>query len=105
MAIVRFAGFNEGSLLRRTLVHVVSFVVGSLAVVTLLSFALVSLAKGLLPAHGASSAKGGDDEAAAAAADDGVAAAPVKAGIKPRKARNKGLSASGAPGQAPAVDE
>jgi hypothetical protein len=44
-------GFNQGSLLRRTLLHVASFVLGAFAVISLLSFVCVSVAKGLLPAH------------------------------------------------------
>ena len=91
MAIVRFGGFNEGSLLRRTLIHVITFVVGALAFVTLLSFVLVTVAKGLLPQRGAASAKpDGKGEEVVIATDDGAAAAPVsplKSGIKPRKPR------------------
>ena len=48
MALLRI-GFNEGSLLRRTLVHVGTFVVGSIAFISLVSFVLVSVVKGLLP--------------------------------------------------------
>ena len=48
MALLRVQ-FNEGSLLRRTLVHVGTFVLGSIAFVSLMSFLLVSIAKGLVP--------------------------------------------------------
>jgi hypothetical protein len=41
-------GFNEGSLLRRTLVHVGTFVLGSAAFIAIASFVLVSIAKGLV---------------------------------------------------------
>jgi hypothetical protein len=40
--------FNEGSLLRRTLLHVATFVAGSAAFIGIVSFALVSMAKGLV---------------------------------------------------------
>jgi hypothetical protein len=52
VALLR-VGFNEGSLLRRTLLHVGTFVVGSVAFIGLLSFVLVSVVKGLLPHEGA----------------------------------------------------
>jgi hypothetical protein len=48
MALLRI-GFNEGSLLRRTLLHVGTFVLGSIAFISLMSFLLVSVAKGILP--------------------------------------------------------
>lgn len=51
-------GFNQGSLLRRTVVHVASFVLGAFAVISLLSFVCVSIAKGLLPTR--SEAASGD---------------------------------------------
>ena len=48
VALLRI-GFNEGSLLRRTLLHIGTFVVGSVAFITLVSFVLVSVVRGLLP--------------------------------------------------------
>ena len=48
MALLK-VGFNEGSLLRRTLVHVGTFVAFSVAFIGLVSFVLVSVVKGLLP--------------------------------------------------------
>jgi hypothetical protein len=62
-------GFNEGSLLRRTLLHVGTLVFGSVAFIALTSFALVSIAKGIVSpstpsSEGASEARAaGDDEA------------------------------------------
>jgi hypothetical protein len=41
-------GFNDGSLLRRTLVHMGTFVLGSMAFIGLVSFVLVSIAKGIV---------------------------------------------------------
>jgi hypothetical protein len=66
MAILRGNGLNEGSLLRRTLLHIGTFALGSLAVVTLLSFTLVSLAKSLLPSRGAKAEGEGAETAEAA---------------------------------------
>jgi hypothetical protein len=40
-------GFNEGSLLRRTLLHVATMVLGSVAFIGVVSFVLVSVARGL----------------------------------------------------------
>lgn len=51
MAILKGGGLNEGSLLRRTLLHVGTFAIGALAIVTILSFTLTSIAKSLLPSH------------------------------------------------------
>ena len=45
-------GLNEGTLLRRTLLHVATFVLGSVAFVSLVSLILVSVARGLVPHAG-----------------------------------------------------
>jgi hypothetical protein len=71
MAILRGNGLNEGSLLRRTLLHIGTFALGSLAIVTLLSFTLVSIAKSLLPSRGE---KASDESAESAEATEGAAA-------------------------------
>ena len=55
---------NEGSLLRRTLLHVATFVVGAVAFVSVMSLVLVSVARGLVP-HAP------DRDAANTTADDG----------------------------------
>ena len=44
---------NEGSLLRRTLMVIGTFVLGSLTFVGVMSLVLVSIAKAVLPPHGA----------------------------------------------------
>jgi hypothetical protein len=49
MAILKGGGLNEGSLLRRTLLHIGTFALGSLAFVAVLSFTLVTVAKSILP--------------------------------------------------------
>ena len=55
-------GLNEGSLLRRTLLHVATFVLGSVAFVSLVSLLLVSVARGLVPHEGSSDAATADGE-------------------------------------------
>lgn len=79
--------FSEGSLLRRTLVHVGTFALGSAAFIALLSFMLVSIARSLLPSH---APKGAADSAQKADApednDSGKAAASSKIG-KAKRAR------------------
>lgn len=89
MAVVRINSFNDGSLLRRTLVHVTTMVLASLAFVGILSFVLVTLAKGALPKRGGEEAES-EPAAAAEQTDDATPAAPVKAGKTLRPARRKG---------------
>lgn len=73
-------GFNEGSLLRRTLLHVGTFVVGAVTFIGLMSLLLVTVVKGLLHAPSA-------DGAAEVEATSG---APAKPGtLKPATARKK----------------
>jgi len=74
-------GFNEGSLLRRTLLHVGTFVVGAVAFIGLMSFLLVTVVRGLLPSAG------GADGAAEVEAVPGAAAKPGT--LKPATARKK----------------
>jgi hypothetical protein len=70
-------GLNEGSLLRRTLLHVATFVLGSVAFVSLVSLILVSVARGLTP-------RAGDHDATTADGEDGEPAAkPGLPGTKP----------------------
>jgi len=76
-------GFNEGSLLRRTLLHVASFVLGSVAFIGIVSFVLVSIARGIV-----SPREGTDEDSAGVVASAGAkpAAAPlVKPGRTPAK--------------------
>jgi hypothetical protein len=69
-------GLNEGSLLRRTLLHVATFLVGSIAFVSLVSFVLVSVARGLGPHAPGSDASTADE-------DGSSSSKPVLAGAKP----------------------
>jgi hypothetical protein len=59
-------GFNEGSLLRRTLLHVGTFLVGSVAFIGLVSFVLVTIAKSVVAPKADA-----DDTAAAETASSG----------------------------------
>lgn len=80
-------GLNEGSLLRRTLLHVATFVLGSVAFVSLVSLLLVSVARGLVPHAG--------DHATTADGEDGdPAAKPGLPGTKP-----------GIPGMKPGINK
>jgi len=91
MAIARLAAFNEGSLLRRTLLHVGTFVVGSVAFLGLVSFVLVSIARGILPQRG---------EPAEAKQDDSESAAPGKTPLSGKggaRPKRKGATAPTTP--------
>lgn len=84
---------NEGSLLRRTVLTALTFVLGSVAFVALVSLLLVSIAKAVLPSRGADAEPKEEDDVIAA--EDGAAAGKPMAG-KPARARR--------PRQAPAAD-
>lgn len=81
--------WTGGSLLTRTVLHVATFVLGSLAFVSLMSLALVSTAKGLLSARGGAATAGSAQEDAPAAASPGAAGArgpaAAKPSVKPRR--------------------
>lgn len=91
-------GFNEGSLLRRTLLHVGTLVLGSVAFIGLLSFVLVSIAKGIVSPHDGAS----DDETAPTAS----AAAPrlPRTGVGPKPLHGR-HGAPPVPAPAPGKDE
>lgn len=78
-------GFNQGSLLKRTVLHVAAFVVGSTAVIGALSFASVSIAKGVLaPSTSASTSPSSSPATTGAAAPGklGPAKGPIQ--LKPK---------------------
>jgi hypothetical protein len=79
-------GLNEGSLLRRTLLHVATFVLGSVAFVSLVSLLLVSVARSLSPHAG--------DAATADGEDADPSAKPGLPGMKP-----------GIPGMKPGINK
>jgi hypothetical protein len=89
-------GFNEGSLLRRTLLHVGTFVLGSVAFIGLMSLVLTSVAKGLVAPKAETTAK--EDEAAEAA--PAATAAPA---TRPPKATRPARGRRAAPAPAPAA--
>ncbi|MFT3775362.1 MAG: hypothetical protein QM820_59205 [Minicystis sp.] len=102
MALPKIA-FNEGSLLRRTLLHVGTFLAGSVAFIGIVSFVLVTIAKSVVaPRSDAAS----DDESDAPAAV-ASAASPKPAKARPVKATNRGKrgAAAAAATAQPAKDE
>ncbi len=65
--MARFIGsLSEGSLLRRTLLCVGTFALGSAAFVTLVSFLLVSVARAVLPSHASADAPAAKEDVEAA---------------------------------------
>ena len=88
-------GFNEGSLLRRTMIHVGTFVVGSAAFVGVTSFVLVSIAKGFVaPPHAEAAEE--DVPALAASAASGKPPAPfLRPGASHVPAKRHSLPAVG----------
>ena len=77
--------WTGGSLLTRTVLHVATFVLGSLLFVSVTSFVLVSTAKGLLSARGGAATAGSaqEDAPAAAVQPPGAAGARGPAVMKP----------------------
>jgi hypothetical protein len=75
---------NQGSLLRRTMLHVGTFALGSLTFVALMSALLVTLARTILPPHTAESET--PDTAQAAHTPDG---AETKKAVAGKTARAK----------------
>ena len=85
-------GLNEGSLLRRTVLHVVTFVVGSVAFVSLVSLLLVSAVRGLVPHAPGSDAATADGEDKDTSNKPGASGAkPGIAGVKPGINKRKAL--------------
>ncbi len=92
--MARFIGsLSEGSLLRRTLLCVGTFALGSTAFVALLSFLLVTVARAVLPSPASTEAAKEDVEAAEEPAGTTAKTPPVKLprGTKrPRPAQPEG---------------
>lgn len=84
---------NEGSLLRRTVLHVGAFVLGTAAFLALASFLLITITRSLLPSEqSASSTSSGDS------ADEETASTAKPAAGKPaRPSRKKRLTAPSTP--------
>jgi hypothetical protein len=60
----KLAGWTEGSLLKRTLLHVSAFVLGSMAFLGIASLVLTSIASSVLPSHDPKEPKEGDKDVA-----------------------------------------
>jgi hypothetical protein len=97
--VARFKlSLNEGSLLRRTVLHVGAFVLGTAAFLALSSFLLVTLLKGLLPSE-KSATSTSEDSSEEAAASPGSSS---RAGGRPPPRKRRGAPA---PVAAPSDDE
>ncbi|AUX27267.1 uncharacterized protein SOCEGT47_078510 [Sorangium cellulosum] len=70
---------NEGSLLRRTLLHMAVFAAGSASVLALMSVVVLSSARALLPSHGATEAGAGETTEEPDKARDAEAGSPEAA--------------------------
>jgi len=89
--VARFKlSLNEGSLVRRTVLHVGAFVLGTAAFLALASFLLVTMLRGLLPSD--KSASGDDDPA-----DDSAQTAPTGGKATTRPPRKKRGAATPVP--------
>ncbi|MEZ4299081.1 MAG: hypothetical protein R3B70_29300 [Polyangiaceae bacterium] len=101
--MARFSlSLNEGSLLRRTALHVAAFVLGTAAFLAIASFVLITVMKSVLPSEEAASgsSSGSDDSAESAPAT--TSKASTKPARPPRKKRTAPVIA---PPSAPADDE
>ncbi len=76
--------WNEGSLLRRTLLHVFAFVIGSAGFVALSSVLLLWIAKSVLPSRHATASDSDSDKGAEVAA---AAAKPKSGPTKSQRAK------------------
>ncbi|HSN99031.1 MAG TPA: hypothetical protein VLS89_12120 [Candidatus Nanopelagicales bacterium] len=84
---------NEGSLLRRTLIHVGTFALGWAAFVALTSFLLVTTAQAVLPSPESGEA-GADEDAADASGDEAATAEKPSAKLRaPRRPRGASAAA------------
>lgn len=98
-------GFNEGTLFRRTIVHVTTFVLGTVTFIGLTSLGLVSMARGVVAPHAAAATTTDDTPAIAASAGTRVRT-PRTPGVRPTRGQRP---APGAPpagsAAAPAKDD
>ena len=94
-------GLNEGSLFRRTILHVGTFLIGTVAFIGLVSFVLVAIAKGLVAPPKAAGVEVADDEPEASATPG---ARPAKAPLVKAPGRGK-RPAPATPAQPAAKDE
>ncbi len=80
MAKLKLPSFSDGSLLQRTLLYVLTFVLGSAGFIAVASLVVVSVAKAVIPSRSTDSAATATEKVAEA-----IPAAPGKA--SPRKGR------------------
>lgn len=84
---------NEGSLLRRTLIHVGTFALGSMAFIALASFLLVTVARAILPSH---AEDGEESKEEAAAEEEATPDKKTTTAKSPRPSRRKTTEAAAA---------
>jgi hypothetical protein len=96
--VARFRiSLNEGSLLRRTVLHVGAFVLGTAAFLAVTSFLLVTIMKSVLPSVDTTSSPDDSGEEAATTAKPGAGKPPRP----PKKKRGSAPAAS----QPPAAED
>jgi hypothetical protein len=83
----KLAGWTEGSLLKRTLLHVSAFVLGSLAFLGTASLVLTSIASSVLPSHDPKEPKEGDKDVAVLTSPSGSPTS--RPGLNPARAGKK----------------
>ena len=88
MAKLKLPSFEGASLLQKTLLYVVTFVLGSAAFVAIASLIVVSVAKAAIPARNTDTSASATDRAADRAADRAPDIAPTTTG-KPSGRRGR----------------
>jgi hypothetical protein len=102
----KLAGWTEGSLLKRTLLHVSAFVLGSMAFLGIASLVLTSIASSVLPSHDPKEPKEGDKDVAVLASPSGLVAPTSRPGLNPaRGGKKRGPTAPPAATPPPGDDE
>jgi hypothetical protein len=87
MAKLKLPSFADGSLLQRTLLYVVTFVVGSAGFLAIASLIVVSAAKALVPARNTDSSASATDKAAAEIAPTTATGKPSTKRDRPSKVK------------------
>jgi hypothetical protein len=95
----KLAGWTEGSLLKRTLLHVSAFVLGSMAFLGIASLVLTSIASSVLPSHDPKEPKEGDKDVAVLASPSG--APTTRPGLNPARGGKKRAPISPTPEATP----
>jgi len=87
MAKLKLPSFADGSLLQRTMLYVVTFVVGSAGFVAIASLIVVSAAKALVPVRSTDSSASATDKAAAEIAPVTAMGKPSSKRARPSKVK------------------